>query len=439
MDSICINNKNKTQDQVQKDIENIIIENKHDKVKAWRESFKYLYNISTSLGYINESRLALNVPFPKFYNHSYTNVGFEININCSKPEIVAGVKTLAENYLNYEGKCVICFENIGSSKRDGLRAFEFNIGDTKYFRHFPPYPYFSNHNIIVDKNHVDQKLDHTTIRHLLELCDMLPGYKVASNSDKFGTGCTNLLHRHFQAGDHPFPVFDAVAKKEYRGQYQESSLFSIDWLHYPCCCLRVVSRDRDTVEYVINQLFSGWRETGDYPTLARDNQTFSMITQYNVDKGAYEFLLFPRHADLSRFVARPTLQCIKKEFVGIFEFSGVAILPGRLKEQLEQLESILESQSKSWPNTLAELVDGGTKYLSLTDSLEMFRDWLHSFFFTYYFNQSNANNNTIKQLLTLSVQNTFIEVLADNSPISENDSALLESWISQSNLNKLFI
>jgi len=426
----------KTQIQVQNDIENIIKENKDDKIKAWKESFKYLYKISTRLGYINESRLALNVPFPKFNNHHYTNVAFEININCSKPEIVAGVKTLAENYLNYEGKCVICFENIGSVKRDGLRAFEFNIGDTKYFRHFPPYPYFNNHNIIVDKDHVDQKLDHTTIKHLLELCDLLPGYKVASNSDKFGTGCTNLLHRHFQAGDHAFPVFDAVPKKEYKGNYQDTQ-FIIQWLNYPSCCLKIISNTQSTVQHIVNQLFDGWRETGIYSTLDRENQTFSMITHFNVQTQHYEFLLFPRHADLSRFIARPILQCIKKEFVGIFEFSGVAILPGRLKEQLEQLEQTLSSQSKCWPETIDQFLQNPTKYLYLSDPLEIFRDWLYCYFFKYYY--STTSTKDIKQLLTFSIQNTFIQILADNSPIGENDLELLESWINQSNISQLFI
>ncbi|EGC39393.1 hypothetical protein DICPUDRAFT_75065 [Dictyostelium purpureum] len=420
-------NKILKQEEIQKDVEDIIKNNLNDKIKGWKESMNYLYNFSVKTGYIQEERLKLNVILPKHYQHSYGgDVGFEVTINCSKPEIIVGKDIVgAAHYSNFYGECVICFDNVGSDKREGLRAYEFTLSNgVTLFRQYPPYPYFKHHNIIIDRKHTPQVLSRSTILELLEMSESMPGYKIASNTDRVGTGATNLHHRHYQAGDHPFTVFSAKPIKQFKCNFRNQETNSneviiVEWLHYPCCCLKVIGSSKKSVEQVSYQLFSTWRNH-DFPTLKQELQTCSLISTLDVESNQYQFLIFPRNAEQPRFLTSQTLQCIKKEFVGIFELCGYAILPGRLKDQLQQLESLLANVTLSNHN----------EKLILPQELMEFKQWL----IEYYFSITD-NNLSISDKLHLSLQNSFITILSDNSPIKLNNSNLIDIWINNSNLN----
>eukprot|EP01133_Synstelium_polycarpum_P013247 gene13247-15567_t len=374
---------------------------------GWRACMKHLYDFSTANGYIQEERLALNIILPKYLDHDFKPVPFQVTINCSKPEIIVGQTPAAAHYSNFAGQCVICFENVGSEKRLGLRAYEFECNGKKFFRQFPPYPYFNLHNIIIDKSHEPQVLSIDTIRELLGMAGSMPGYSVASNSDREGTGVTNLSHRHYQAGDHRFAVYDAAVKREY---YQDSCL--VQWLDYPSACLRVVGA-RANVERTAHSLFTAWR-TGSFPTLIKELQTCSLIATMDAQTGDYSLLIFARNAEQPRFLTRPTLQCIKKEFVGIFELCGFAILPSRLKEQMAALNTHLSS-------------GGGHLANELPADLAMFSTFLQE-----YYLPAQQSGLSVTLSLEKSLQDAFITILKDNSPIACNDRDLMDLWIAQS-------
>lgn len=38
------------------------------------------------------------------------------------------------------------------------------------------------------------------------MAERMKGLKIGSNTDKDGTGCTNLAHRHFQCGGYDYAV-----------------------------------------------------------------------------------------------------------------------------------------------------------------------------------------------------------------------------------------
>ncbi|KAK5584773.1 hypothetical protein RB653_006390 [Dictyostelium firmibasis] len=408
-----------SQNDIQSEIEEIINKNKENKIKGWKESMDYLYNFSINTGYIQEERLKLNIILPLFHKHQYDSIGFQVTINCSKPEIIVGQAVGAAHYSNFEGQCVICFENVGSEKRKGLRAYEFKCNKSILFRQFPPYPYFNYHNIIIDKKHTPQILSRDTIIEMLEMSESMPGYKIASNTDRVGTGATNLTHRHFQAGDHDFTVFHAKPLKEFKVITGKTTTV-VQWLNYPCCCLKVIGENKKSIEEVVFKLFDSWRN-GTYETLDPTLQTCSLMSTLNVKTNCFEFLIFPRNAQQPRFLTSSTLQCIKKEFVGIFELCGFAILPGRLKEQLLQLDSILLSNDNQLNNQLKEK-------LNQIGFIEFF-DWLSQ----YYFNGFD-NTKSIYDNLTCALQKSFLTILSDNSPISLNQSDLLDSWIKQSKI-----
>ncbi|KAM9980129.1 hypothetical protein ACTFIZ_006400 [Dictyostelium cf. discoideum] len=409
-----------TQNEIQLDIEEIILKNKDNKIKGWKDSMNYLYNFSIKTGYIQEERLKLNIILALFYKHQYDDIGFQVTINCSKPEIIVGQVVGAAHYSNFEGECVICFENVGSEKRKGLRAYEFKCNESILFRQFPPYPYFNYHNIIIDKKHTPQILSRNTIIEMLEMSESMPSYKIASNTDRVGTGATNLTHRHFQAGDHDFTVFHAKPLKEFKININNDDIIVVQWLNYPCCCLKIIGKNKKFVEEIVFKLFNSWRN-GTFETLDASLQTCSLMSTLNITNNNYEFLIFPRNAEQPRFLTSSTLQCIKKEFVGIFELCGFAILPGRLKEQLLQLNSILTLNQNQLNNQLKE-------NLNQFGYIE-FYDWLSEYYFNGY-----DNNKSIYDNLTFALQKSFLIILSDNSPIKLNQFELLNSWIEQSKI-----
>ncbi|EFA83730.1 hypothetical protein PPL_02797 [Heterostelium album PN500] len=297
---------------------------------------KHLYDYSTKAGYIQEHRLALNVILPTFTKHQYKPVAFQVTINCSKPEIIVGQTPSAPHYSNFEGQCVICYENVGSAKRK---------------------------------------------------------------------------------------VYDAVARRQYRANHD----CLIEWLNYPSACLKVIGGDLDRVTQTVNTLFSTWRN-GDFPTLNQPLQTASLIATYNPDTSNYEFMIFPRNAEQPRFLTSATLQCLKREFVGIFELCGYAILPARLKDQLATIKSELVKYELNNSNCSNNNI---TPFKLETDELSMFNGWLDKYYFPY---RKENSNLTTEEAFDDTLQYSFIAILRDNSPIKDDEESIIESWIEQCSL-----
>jgi len=114
--------------------------------------------------------LALNIIFEPFSDPRF-NQKFQLTINRSKPEIIQPIKpgepapvpvtTAAPSFL---GKCIICYENIQSSNKPNLRAYEFKLNGRDFFLQYPPFPYFEKHTCVVEKEHTPQIIGLTTIK-----------------------------------------------------------------------------------------------------------------------------------------------------------------------------------------------------------------------------------------------------------------------------------
>lgn len=99
------------------------------------------------------------------------------------------------------------------------------------------------------------------------------------------------------------------------------------------------------------------QKTGNYELISFQYYYFKLINSnifyYYWHYYCYFFdlinITFPRNADKSRFLTSVLLQCIKKEFVGIFEMCGYAILPGRLGRQIPIMANLLSSVDHNKP------------------------------------------------------------------------------------------
>jgi UDPglucose--hexose-1-phosphate uridylyltransferase len=310
---------------------------------------------------------------------------------------------------------------VDAPTRPGLRAFEFSLNGRDLFLQLPPYPYFNQHNIIIEKQHLPQLVTPDTIKDLVGLSKMLR-VCVATNSDKEGTGCTNLEHKHYQAGNYPYAVFAAKPIKT----FQHNGV-QVQWLKYPCAGLKVIGGDGDKVIETGSALLTAWRN-GSYPGLQDNLQTFCMICRFNGNdddvaahlKNQWELVIIPRNAD-PKFRTRQKLHCIKKEFVGIFEMAGYAILPGRLSTQLKQIADLLHQQEQGHTVSLGDL--------------NIFQDWIDGWY-TPVKNSPEAASWSTEQRVEQALKNCFLDILADNSPFAHDDANFTVPWIIQGGIKE---
>ncbi len=274
--------------------------------------------------------------------------------------------------------------------------FEFELNGRAFFLQFPPFPYFNFHSVIVERDHVPQVINEDVLHDLLSMATRFPRFTVASNSDKLGTGVTNLAHRHYQGGLFDFAVYHASAWKSYKLRNAEMHM-----LNHPCAVVKLVSSESEEIFRLAKSLLDGWR-SGEIAGVQRDLQTCSLVAKF--ENGAYALYFVPRNAEAPRFLTRASIQAVKKEFLGIFEMIGYAILPGRNKDQMEIIKQALLGHAQ------------------LPDDMSSFRAWIDEF--CSDFDAANADASMLRAL-----QRSFVEMVKDNSPLRYNDEAAFENWI----------
>ena len=124
--------------------------------------------------------------------------------------------------------------------------------------------------------------------------------------------------------------------------------------------------------------------------------------------GAYEIDLALRNTittdehPLGVFHPHGELHHIKKENIGLIEVMGLAILPARLKTELELLAQFIVANKDSVENwaTLAEALDDATK-----EAIVKHLDWAKEFACT-------CTSDNVHQVLQQEVGQVFLQVLA---------------------------
>lgn len=388
-----------TQELIQKRLDKLFLEEKYASM------LDFMYNDSVTSGYINEENQKKNIILPPYVSEKYGGLNFEVTINAGKPEVLASLLPSAAPAASTEGpKCSICWEHVGV--KAGLIAYECEVNGDSMFFQLPPYPYFLHHCIAVNKSHIPQVITTQTIQDLVTLAEKFGGLKIASNTDKDGTGCTNLAHRHFQCGGHDYAVFNAKPRLTYKAENGAE----VQVLLYPAAAVKVIHSDPAQLVAVASQLQQAW-QTGEFGGRYRAEwQTQSTIAWHNQKTGDYEIIIFPRNADKSRFLTRELLQCLKKEFVGIFEMCGYAILPGRLGRQIPQIATLLSPLDHNLP-------------YQLTGEYEIFNGWLNQ-----YVRPNVAKGMEIPKALDLGLQEAFLGIISDASPFKAEEDDMFTQW-----------
>ena len=275
-----------------------------------RKALSHVHAQMVQTGYIQAERLKLNLFFAPQPAPGFEGCTLEVSINCSKPEIVAGVAR-PKPPMPAGARCVICPQHIGV--KPGLRGWDVQVAGRPFFIQAPPYPYCELHSVLVETEHTPQKIQGSTLVDVADAAATLRGLYICSNTDLSGTGASVLQHRHYQIVGKRLGICDAKATlSSYSGGRPNSAV--IEFLSFPVAAARVVAPTAAAVVEVGTALLNAWRSDAMAAALGVPvaELTASFIcSQPGVGDG-FELIVIPR---AQQNATRASLRCIKAECV----------------------------------------------------------------------------------------------------------------------------
>ncbi len=363
----------------------------------------WFYRFSQDTNYIRRDRIARDEKW--VYSSSYGDL--DITINLSKPEkdpkAIAAAKLAPQS--GYP-KCQLCAENEGYAgrmnhpARQNHRLIPITVHGMAWYLQYSPYVYYPEHCIAFNSCHTPMKIDRAAFDKLLDFVSQFPHYFVGSNADLPIVGGSILSHDHFQGGHYTFAMEKAPIDTpvSFAG-FPDVSAGIVRW---PMSVLRLRCADRERLGELAEKILAAWREYTDAAAFifARTEDTpHNTITPIARRKGAdYELDLVlrnnittPEHP-LGVYHPHARLHHIKKENIGLIEVMGLAVLPARLKGELDGL---------------AEAILSGAD-IRANETLAKHADWVDTLRPRYRFTPENT-----RQILRQEVGAVFVQVLED--------------------------
>lgn len=309
------------------------------------------YQLVCDNGYIQQQAIAKNVQF----THSSSYGDLQITINLSKPEKDPKdiAKALLQPKSNYP-ETLLTFTNEGyyghanHPARSNHRLVRMDLNGEKFGFQYSPYAYFNEHCIVLSEDVHPMHIDETTIRQLFAVQDLLPHYTFGSNADLPIVGGSILTHHHFQGGRYIFPMAVATVREEITLPFDNVRAGILNW---PMSVIRLFGQDKEQLIKAFNHILTTWRsyndELVDIVAFTNDtpHHTITPIIRYVNDQYELDLVLRDNRTTPQRpdglFHPRPEYHHIKKENIGLIEVMGVAILPGRLKGEMEEVKKFL--------------------------------------------------------------------------------------------------
>ena len=374
----------------------------------------YYYGLSIASNYIRKSRTDKNIRFKRYYK--YGNI--EITINLSKPEKdpqeIAKAKLIKSS--GYP-RCLLCKENVGfkgdlnRAARQTHRIIPVELDHSHYYLQYSPYVYYNEHCIVFNQEHKPMVINKETFTHLLSFIEIFPHYMLGSNADLPIVGGSILTHDHFQGGRYTFPIEGAEVIQTIK--LQNYPTLTIEVMKWPLSTIRVTSSDKAAIVDFSETVLKQWKmyslpsldiisHTGDIPhntvtpIARRKNSEYQMdlVLRNNCTSEKYPDGIFHPHQNLHH---------IKKENIGLIEVMGLAILPARLKDELELLRACLLHQS----------------HIEDYAVLEKHQLWYQELEESYVINEDNVDN-----IIAESLTRKFVNVLEDAGVFKMNEEGI---------------
>lgn len=314
----------------------------------------YYYKFSQDTDYIRRYRIKKDRKWvaPTEYGD------LDITINLSKPEkdpkAIAAAKLAKQT--SYP-KCLLCRENEGYAgrlnhpARQNHRIIPVTINNSDWFFQYSPYVYYNEHCIVFNSSHVPMKIEKATFGKLLDFVKQFPHYFVGSNADLPIVGGSILSHDHFQGGRYEFAMAKAPVETEVTiPGFEDVKAGIVKW---PMSVIRISSPDTERLIELADKILQAWRGYTDEDAFIfayTDGEPHNTITPIARKRGdLYELDLVLRNNitteehPLGVYHPHAELHHIKKENIGLIEVMGLAVLPARLKGEMEALQEAVLS------------------------------------------------------------------------------------------------
>ena len=364
----------------------------------------YYYKFSQDTDYIRRYRVSKDQKWTTAIEYG----DIDITINLSKPE--KDPKAIAAAKLAKQSgypKCLLCVENEGYAgrvnhpARQNHRIIPIEINNSTWGFQYSPYVYYNEHCIVFNSQHIPMKIEHDTFCKLFDFVKQFPHYIVGSNADLPIVGGSILSHDHFQGGNYEFAMAKAPVEIEFTVEgFEDVKAGIVKW---PMSVIRLSGKDTNRIIALSDKILDTWREYTDEDAFIyayTDNEPHNTITPIARKRGDnYEMDLVLRNNitteehPLGVYHPHAKLHNIKKENIGLIEVMGLAILPARLKQEME---------------VLADAILTGKDIRSI-EILEKHADWAEEFLPKY----EDINTDNVMDIIHAEIGKVFSEVLED--------------------------
>ncbi|CAH2715828.1 Galactose-1-phosphate uridylyltransferase [Neobacillus rhizosphaerae] len=362
---------------------------------------EYFYQLSKNSNYIQMKRIRNNIEYK-----AATEYGeIDITINLSKPEKDPRsiAREQAAEKTNYP-KCLLCVENEGYAgridhpARSNHRMIRLNLVEEAWYLQFSPYVYYNEHCIVLFEKHTDMKISPTTFSRLIAFVEQFPHYFLGSNADIPIVGGSILSHEHYQGGNYEFAMAKADSDWTFAmGNFPHVECSIVKW---PMSVIRLRSEQKGELVEAGAHILAKWKNYSDEAVgiiawndetphntitpIARKRGDFfelDLVLRNNRTSEEHPLGIFHPHADVHH---------IKKENIGLIEVMGLAVLPARLKEELEDVENYI----------IGKTADVANYHLSWAEELK-----------AHY--HSVADESNVESLVREEVGKKFLKALED--------------------------
>lgn len=364
----------------------------------------YYYKFSQDSDYIRRYRVAKDLKWK--VDSPYGEI--DITINLSKPEkdpkaIAAARNAAASSYP----KCQLCMENEGYAgrvnhpARENHRIIPITINQSNWGFQYSPYVYYNEHCIVLNGEHTPMQINRDTFAKLFDFIRQFPHYFVGSNADLPIVGGSILTHDHFQGGHYTFAMERAEMEQEFTIPGYEDVTAGI--VHWPLSVIRIRHKDSERLIELADHILKKWRNYSDpeafifEQTNGEPHNTITPIARRRGEE--YELDLTLRNnitteeRPLGVYHPREEYHHIKKENIGLIEVMGLAVLPSRLKKEMESLAECLVNK----------------KDIASVEELKKHAAWVEGFLPKY----TEITQENVWNILEKEVGEVFVKVLED--------------------------
>ena len=364
----------------------------------------YYYELSQNTDYIRRYRVKKDMKWK--VDSDYGEI--DITINLSKPEkdpkaIAAAKNAKASSYP----KCLLCVENEGYAgrlnhpARENHRIIPITINESRWGFQYSPYVYYNEHCIVFNGEHTPMKIERNTFVKLFDFVKLFPHYFLGSNADLPIVGGSILSHDHFQGGHYTFAMAKAEIEKPVTiPGYEDVEAGIVKW---PLSVLRIRHEDEKRLIDLADHVLHVWRSYTDEAAMIlaeTDGEPHNTITPIARKCGnVFELDLVLRNnltteeRPMGLYHPRDEYHHIKKENIGLIEVMGLAVLPARLKTEMELLADAMVSG----------------KAIRENEILAKHAEWAEEIQAAH----SELNSENVMEILKEEIGKVFVHVLED--------------------------